>query len=258
MGPSGGGVNGLVARFQGARRDRALAVLEGFHAVKHGARFGADVELLVARDRDRALRLAESLAPDVRPVFEKVETVPAEVFRKLAPHPPGTGVLAIARRRAWSLEDALVPSGDGLAVLVEHSSDLGNVGAVIRNAAGLGARGVVLVGEHDPWHPDAVRGAAGLQYAVPVIGVPRLADLSLSERGAPVVGLDPEGTPLRPGTIPPGAILAFGAERQGLSAELRALVQMNVALPMRPGVSSLNLASTVGIVLYASTLQAGM
>ena len=31
----------LVARYQNARRDRSLAVIEGFHALKHAIRFGA-------------------------------------------------------------------------------------------------------------------------------------------------------------------------------------------------------------------------
>ena len=40
----------LVQRFRAARRDRGLAVLEGFHALKHALRFGAEIVEAVAAD----------------------------------------------------------------------------------------------------------------------------------------------------------------------------------------------------------------
>ena len=68
------------------------------------------------------------------------------------------------------------------------------------------------------------------------------------------VALDPAGTPLRPGTVPPRAVLAFGTERDGLSAQLLARADARLALPMRPGVSSLNLATAVSAVLFVLAL----
>jgi TrmH family RNA methyltransferase len=57
-----------------------------------------------------------------------------------------------------------------------------------------------------------------------------------------------------PEMIPTAAVLAFGAERDGLSDELLARAQRRVALPMSPGVSSLNLATAVAATLYALKL----
>ena len=45
-------------------------------------------------------------------------------------------------------------------------------------------------------------------------------------------------------------MLAFGTERDGLSDELLARADARAALPMRPGVSSLNLATAVSAVLF--------
>jgi len=48
----------------GARgRDPGLAVLEGFHPVKHALRFGATVQVLVTPDGTALRTLAERLAP---------------------------------------------------------------------------------------------------------------------------------------------------------------------------------------------------
>ena len=55
----------LRRRFRGARRDPGLTVLEGFHALKHALRFGAEVEIAVAVDPAGLERLAADLAPDL-------------------------------------------------------------------------------------------------------------------------------------------------------------------------------------------------
>jgi TrmH family RNA methyltransferase len=46
-------------------------------------------------------------------------------------------------------------------------------------------------------------------------------------------------------------VLAFGSERSGLSEALLERADRRLALPMRPGISSLNLAAAVAAVLYA-------
>ena len=55
--------------------------------------------------------------------------------------------------------------------------------------------------------------------------------------------------------IPPGPILAFGAERSGLSNQLMVRARRRLAIPMAPGVSSLNLATSVAVTLYALKTQ---
>ncbi len=98
----------------------------------------------------------------------------------------------------------------------------------------------------DPWNPAAVIAATGLQYAIPVT---RIDSLPACHR--PLVVIDLEGEPLRQELLAPDAILAFGAEREGLSRELMARAAHCVSIPMSPGVSSLNLATAVSAVLYA-------
>jgi TrmH family RNA methyltransferase len=126
---------------------------------------------------------------------------------------------------------------------------MGNIGACIRVSAAAGAAALITTGENDPWHPDAVRGAAGLQYALPVASV---ESLPKSER--PLLAIDPDGEELAPERLPARAILAFGTERHGLSSEVFERADARVAIPMREGVSSLNLATSVAIVLFALKL----
>ncbi|MFE7117697.1 TrmH family RNA methyltransferase, partial [Streptomyces sp. NPDC057654] len=130
-------------------------------------------------------------------------------------------------------------------VVLDNPRNLGNVGAVIRLAAGFGATGVVTTGDLDPWHGNAVRAGAGLHYATAVEQLP-LDDLP----PGPLYVLDPEGEDIRSLAIPDDALIAFGSERHGISPELRARAEHLVALPMRPQVSSYNLATSVAMALF--------
>jgi RNA methyltransferase, TrmH family len=244
----------LIPRFGRARRDPELAVLEGFHALKHALRFGANVLEAVSPDPAELNRLTEQLAPDLRErVSALVRPVEPAVFEQLAPLAPSTGVMSLAER---PLLDPAVMLLDGRAsplILLEDPRDLGNMGACVRVAAAADIAGVLSTGSHDPWHPDALRGAAGLHYAVPVCRLEGLEVLDTRDR--PLLAVDPDGEPLSPSQLPPRALLAFGTERYGLSRELTARADARVSIPMRPGVSSLNLATSVAAVLFAWRLS---
>jgi len=239
------GEKARVERFRAARRDRDLAVLEDFHPLKHAVRFGARVLEVVAVDSTRLRTLAERLAPDILDRLPDVEAVDATTLDALAPTRPPSGIVALARRPAVDVARLLGDEAPAPVVLLENPSRLGNIGAAVRVTAAAGAAGLLALGEHDPWHPAAIRGGAGLQFAVPVA---RIDELPATDR--PVVAVDPGGEPLHETVIPPRALLVFGTERDGVSDALLARAQHRVAIPMEPGVSSLNLATAVAVVLY--------
>jgi TrmH family RNA methyltransferase len=240
-------VSELARRFQQARADERLAILEGFHALKHALRFNAEIELVAAPDPEALEQLAAELAPDLVGRFRALaQRVDAAGLEQLVPRAPRTQVVAIARRPPFRAP------GAGPVVLLEDPRDLGNVGAVVRVAAAADAAAVLTTGVHDPWDPAALRGAAGLHFALPVA---REQDAALS--GRPLLALDPDGELLDPVQLPSNAVLAFGTERHGLSDELLARADARLRLPMRAGVSSLNLATAVAAVLFAWKLSPG-
>jgi TrmH family RNA methyltransferase len=243
---SSGAEAALITRFAEARGDPALVVLEGFHALKHALRFGARIETACTPDLAALVRLASGLAPDLcSRLRDTVEEVPPATFTRLAAVPPATGVLAIAARPEIDPAEVLRQPVAAPIVLLENPSHPGNLGAVVRVAAAAGAAAVLTTGGRDPWQPAALRGSAGLHFALPVAAVD-----SLPETDRPLLAIDPDGEPLRASLALDRAILAFGSERRGLSALLLARAERRIALPMRQGVSSLNLACAVAVVLY--------
>ena len=243
----------LNDRFRQARRDTSLAVMDGLHAVKHGLRFGAETLEMVSSDVDAGLRLAAEVAPDITPRLEaELRQVSYDDFRQLSPVPPDTGVIAIARRPPVSAADALGGPPDAPVVLLENPRNPFNIGAAVRVAAAAGAGGLLVTGQQDPWHPAAIVSAAGLQFALPVARADEVPGVGPEPvAGRPVIVVDPQGEPMPWGDVPRGAILAFGTERHGASPKLLARAQRRLSIPMTPGVSSLNLATSVSVTLYA-------
>jgi RNA methyltransferase, TrmH family len=240
------GFPGAVRAWRAAEDGAVL--LDGFHTLKHALRFGAVLRVVLVEDRQAALALGRELAGDV---VERLDALAVEVrrdtLRGLVPRPHPTGVAALAERRGR--EDNLTALGARTrrapVVVLEEPRNLGNVGAVVRLAAGMGITGVVTTGDADPWHANAVRGGAGLHYATAVERV----TLDTLPPG-PLWVLDPQGTDLRGAAVPDDALLAFGTERHGVSPELRARADRLVSLPIRPRVSSYNLATSVAMTLY--------
>lgn len=232
-------------------RDDTDVLLEGLHAVKHALRFGADVRAAVTDDLDGVLLLARELAPDlVDDLARRVRVVDTATFRSLSARPPASPLLAVARRPAVDVAALLVRDGSPV-VAVHEPRHAGNTGAVVRVAAAAGASGVLVTGPMDVWSPAVVRAAAGLHWALDVAGLtwPPATD-------RPVVAFDPDGTPYDPHALPGGAVLLFGGERHGLPDDVLTAADAVVALPMRAGVSSLNLATSVAAALYAWRLAA--
>jgi TrmH family RNA methyltransferase len=242
-----------TATIRRARRDPTLVLLEGLHALKHAVRFGA-VPLVVASPDPTGLDLLLGrLAPDVAATLgrEAVVGVGADAWREATGgRPLPSPCLAVVARPAVTATDVL--ARPGRVLLLEAPRHLGNLGAVVRVAAAAELAGVLVAGGGDPWHPTAVRAAAGLQFAT---AVARVADTAtalaaVTASGRPLVALDPQGEALERVALPRDGVVALGTERDGLSPALRARATARLAIPMRDGVSSLNLATAAAVIAY--------
>lgn len=231
-----------AGRIRAARRAPDRVVLEGVHALKHAVRFGAGIEVVATPDRPALDRLLAELAPDVRLPVPPVELA-GDAWRALVPRELPSPVLATAERP--DVDAAQVLRAPGRVLVLEAPRHLGNLGAAVRVAAAAGAGGVLVVGDADPWHPTAVRAAAGLHFALAVARADELPDTD-----RPLAALDPDGDELDRGALSDEVVLLVGTERGGLSSTLLSRAHARWRLPMRAGVSSLNLATAVAAALY--------
>ncbi len=235
-------------QFLSARKNPELAVLEGFHTLKHAIRFGADIVDSVTPDKAKLLELVNELAPkQAQRVELTVREVTEAEYRAAAPVPPRTGVLTIAKRKEYSQET--VAKTRNIVVWLDNPKDHENIGAVIRLGAGLGAGAIVATGDIDLWNPGVLRGAAGLHFALPVIKTEK----SPAEFNKPIYVFDCSGEALKKVTTAVSSIIVFGSERAGASEQIMAQAEKVIGIPLEKGVSSLNLATSVAIGLYSFT-----
>lgn len=237
--------NKLIDSFQTSRKSKDLAIVEGVQALKHAVRFGADIEHLITCDISLLQKFINELAPDIsHTVLELVEEVDKSTFAKLSPQPPRTKVIALAKRKVYTPKSINTKKP---IVYLEDPRDLENIGAVIRVCAATDVGAVVISGPVDIWHPAVIRGAAGLHFAIPVMN----ESLAKVSGDRPLLALDPTGELASRGKLPTRAVLIFGTERHGISKQLLQKADVVIRLPMRKGVSSLNLATSVAATLYS-------
>ena len=246
-------VKSIEERFHIARGDLSLVVVEGFHPLKHALRFGAKFVEVVSPDSLELQRLQQEYAPDIGDCLNNlVVEIEKSIFERLARVTPATGVMSIAERPVVDLDAMLNGTDQSPVVFLEKPRNLFNIGAAVRSASAAGAAGVLNTGDLDPWKPAALTTGVGLQWSLPVAQVDDLAS-----RDRRMVAVDIGGESLESFDIPDRSILAFGTERQGLSRSVIESADYHVSIPMEHGVSSLNLACSVAVMLYKWKLQQG-
>jgi len=143
--------------------------------------------------------------------------------------------------------------------LALHEPDIaGNVGTLIRTAACFGV-GIDLIEPMGfPWG-DRALARAGMDYAR-TADVVRHADWTAFERqvaGRIVLLTTKAAVPLPDASFRTDDVLLLGSEGAGVPEAVHDRADLRVAIPMRPGFRSLNVAVAGGMVLAEALRQTG-
>jgi RNA methyltransferase, TrmH family len=241
-----------------ALRLRARSFLaEGPQAVGEAlARGGVVSQLFVTTTaRARHFELAERAARQ----GVHVQAVSGEVMAELAQTITPQGVLAVCRYVDVPLA-RLAGDAPWLVAILANVRDPGNAGTVLRTADAAGADGVIFSDASvDPYNSKCVRATAGSLFHLPLVVDTPVAEAvgSMREAGLRILAADGRaGRSLDeagPGNLlgQPTAWL-FGNEAWGLPADVLALADEAVAVPIYGKAESLNLAAAATVCLYAS------
>ena len=128
------------------------------------------------------------------------------------------------------------------------------MGTIIRTIDGVGATGVILVGNCcDPYSVEAVRATMGSIFCIPIVTTSR-DDFVTWAKTWPglIIGTTlQDSVDYRTIEYNPPLLLLMGNEQAGLSDDLRKACHKIVRLPMNGRADSLNLSVATGIMLYA-------
>lgn len=176
--------------------------------------------------------------------------VSGDVMGSISPMETPQGVLSVCAMKEPSLPDTL--AGRRYAIL-DGVQDPGNVGTILRTADAFGADGVFLLNAcADLYNPKTVRATMGAVFRCPVWSCqPQELRELLTRSGLPLYG-----AALREDTVDARSVdyrrcaIAIGSEGKGLSAEVLALCDRTILIPMRAHCESLNAAVAATVLLW--------
>jgi 23S rRNA (guanosine2251-2'-O)-methyltransferase len=154
----------------------------------------------------------------------------------------------------------IVRRPEAILVGLDRVQDPRNLGAIIRTAAAAGAEGVLLGAEHSVGiTPTVAKTSAGALERIPVARVPRLpAAIRRLRRdgGFRALALDPGARsawdePDLTGRV----LLVAGGEGGGLTRGVVQACDGRISIPMARKVPALNVAVSVGVVLFEAVRQ---
>jgi RNA methyltransferase, TrmH family len=233
------------------RQQERAFIVEGLRAVD---------DVLAAGGIPRSVFLREDVDLEGMlsvPVGVPVRRVAAKLFDTLTDVPHPQGILAIVPMLAEP--DVPVPdaSFQPLVLIVDGVRDPGNIGTLLRSAAGAGVDHVVIAPETvDPYHPRAVRAAMGAYMRVPFShrSWPYLAPILRRYRVIGLADADGDAVYDRVRWTSSSAIV-IGGEAFGASVDARREATMRISIPLTGGVESLNAGVAGSLLLFEAARQ---
>ena len=240
-----------------ARRPGSETCIEGRRAVAEALRCGFPVKrAFIAQDAQADENLAQLLL-ELRQAGVPFKEVPRRQLDRLSSHGAHQGIVLETEPFPYvSLEDIIARAGEGpaLVVVLDHVTDEGNFGAIVRSAEVVGAAGVVIASKRAASvGVGAYKTSAGAVMHLPIAQVPNLpaAVEKLKAAGFWVGGSSEharESVWARPLT---GRIaLVMGSEGSGISRLMLEKCDFLVKLPQRGMTESLNVAQAATVMCY--------
>lgn len=165
------------------------------------------------------------------------------------------GVLAdVVAPRMQPLADALATGRLRRLLLLDGITTPANVGMILRTATAAGVDGVVVprrgVASLDPL---VVKASAGVAFRAPVLRCATAAEAAraIVDAGFGLYALTADAPEsVFTAELPARAAFVLGGETAGVGAEVRELVTGRLAIPMRGGVESLNVAAAAAVLCF--------
>ena len=220
------------------RREQGVFVVEGHTLLSEAVRAGWEIETQFVGPDGRAVQSDGEIVHVAPGVLEKVASTEN-------PQP----VIGIVKQRRFGEE--VVGSAD-FVVVADGVSDPGNLGTMMRSAAGAGADAFIITpGTVDHTNPKVVRASAGSLFRLPVVEsaigpftAGRFVSIGTTSHGASVyTEVD----------FTRRIALVFGNESGGLSGDTG--VQEWATIPMAGEVESLNVAMACAVMCFEVARQ---
>lgn len=229
-----------TVKLQQKKYRRGKFLLEGYKAIKEAFDCGIKLEKIFVNKN----KISEyDFAKDI--IIETNEAV----LKKLGTTESAPEAIAVGFQKVY---DKNILKAVKKVLLLENIKDLGNLGTIIRSSVAFGAEAIVLFGESvDIYNPKSVRASVGNLWKIPIIHIKDLDELKeIFADFERIATLPRSKNMLKTFKIKTPSLIMFGSEADGLSDELVNFSTGSVKIEMAQTVESLNLATSVSVILY--------
>lgn len=200
-------------------------------------------EIFVREGEEELLALAEEKCQTVSVLAESV-------FNSLTDTVNPSGILAVV-----SINEEICSLGNRILVL-DSVRDPGNIGTLIRSAAGFKFDTVVLSDSADPYEPKAVRSSMGGVFKVGIKRVKSADEAAEILKGVPLIVLDMGGENICGINAPEKFAVVVGSESRGVSEVFKNRAAKIAAIDAG-GIESLNAGVAGSIAMYVFSSNFG-
>ena len=207
--------------------------------------------------------------PDITPLEEARElsgisdlrelvALSAEVYKKTAYREGTEGVLALMESKAHDLISLALANKTPLLLIAEAPEKPGNIGALLRTADAAALDAVIIVNPRgDLYNPNIIRSSVGCLFTVPIAvgSVEEVSDF-LKLHGIQVIAAA-LGAPVRYDQVDysRATAIAVGTEASGLSPFWSERADLNIEIPMRGNIDSMNVSVAASIIIFEALRQ---
>lgn len=232
-------------------------IIFGIHSVQEALDAGQEIDKIYLRRGivSEEIRTIKSAARRLRiPVME----VPQERLNRFT-RGAHQGCVAVMAQVSYTRLEMLVPhlyeeGFEPLIVVLDGITDTRNFGAIARSAECAGAHALVIPERGSvSVTADAVNASAGALMRIPVCRVPSIVGAVgyLKDSGLSVVVANEKASQRYYETNLTGPLaLVLGNEHEGVSEQVSRLASIQVAIPQRGTIGSLNVSVAGGILLF--------
>ncbi|RUM57576.1 MAG: 23S rRNA (guanosine(2251)-2'-O)-methyltransferase RlmB [Nautilia sp.] len=134
-------------------------------------------------------------------------------------------------------------------LILDHITDMGNIGAIVRTAYSLGIDTIIVTGINELKWENVIRMSAGAAIDMPILVIKNILDVinDLKTNKFRIIGADMGGkTQIEKSEK---MALIMGSEGEGLSKKVKSKLDEIVSIEMKRSFDSLNVSVATGILI---------
>ncbi|MBQ9069414.1 MAG: 23S rRNA (guanosine(2251)-2'-O)-methyltransferase RlmB [Eggerthellaceae bacterium] len=247
--------------------------VEGKHPIIEAFRAGVPIERVLMADNLKRDGLVSDMLRKAKAAGVSVETVRRSDLDARSERGSHQGVMAQVAPFAYvnlqdvvnvALQQAQERDGRALVIILDHITDAGNLGAILRSAEVVGASGVILPNKRSARVNAATyKSSAGAVSRIPIAQVANVKQTCerLKEDGFWIAGASEKAPDaIWDANMKGKMVLVMGNEGEGLARLTQEACDFLVALPQVGQVGSLNVAQAATACMFEwlrQNLQSG-